>query len=570
MLARGLLKAILLVSSVTFLILPLGQGAFATGTPGTFHRTGSMTVPRAGHVSVILNDGSVLIVGGDRCGKGPASYQCTSAEIYNPRSGTFRRTGSLNCARAGETATLLRDGTVLVAGGGVRRDGTACPTMNNEDPAPDEIYDPVTGRFRLLPFGLGVSGQTATLLVDGTVLLADGISMRFGIPTSEADLYDPVTGFYNYLGLASKGSAGPGATATLLPNGQVLIAGGEDRFDGDGGPLANAELYDPQTKSFTAVGPMTTQRVNHTATLLQNGQVFIAGGTTEPEFDGPFFGQDTTENFDPKTQSFALSGVMTTARTNQTGTLLSDGEVLLAGGFSSFNGFAANEPLASAELYRSGGSLTLTGRMLQRRYDFTSNLLTNGLVLIAGGRDAHQKPIAEAELYRPSGEINFGAPQNGAIISGSLSIVTEVSSETKREDIYIDSSRIASSRPSTFIWNSALVPNGSHVITAIAFAGTKVLGGNFVNVNVANGPVTLTFPATASTLSGKVAINAQASSSVQRVDFAVDGGVIASSSPLTTYWDSTSVANGRHTISSTAYDSNGPIGNDSVAVTVAN
>ncbi len=190
-----------------------------------------------------------------------------AVEVANPVSGVFSATGSMTAARSAHTATLLQDGTVLIAGGGNPRGILASA----------ELYDPVSGTFsatgsmtegRYVIFGTDPSAQ---LLQDGTVLIAGGYGVT-GILAS-AELYDAVSGTFSATG--SMITARAEYTATLLQDGQVLITGGNDRPDS---VTANAELYDPITGTFTATGSMTTARLFHTATLLQDGQVLITGG----------------------------------------------------------------------------------------------------------------------------------------------------------------------------------------------------------------------------------------------------------------------------------------------------
>jgi len=174
-------------------------------------------------------------------------------------------------------------------------------------------------------------------------------------------------------------------TATLLANGKVLVAGGFNSTDN----LATAELFDPATGTFTAAGAMTELRSQHTATLLTNGKVLLAGGTVD----------NAAELFDPATGSFALTGAMITGDLMApTATLLNDGTVLITGGFNFDDG-----TFASAELYNPAtGTFTATGDMTQPRANHTATLLDNGKVLVTGGFDAQAHTVATAELFDPA------------------------------------------------------------------------------------------------------------------------------------------------------------------------
>ncbi len=154
-------------------------------------------------------------------------------------------------------------------------------------------------------------------------------------------------------------------TATLLQNGQVLVAGGLG-VDGVFGPLASAELYDPLTGMWAATASLTTPREFHTATLLRNGEVLVAGGFGAPDLA-------SAELYDPTTGLWAATGSLLTGRDEHTATLLRNGQVLVAGGST---GAAL---LTSAELYDpTTGVWAATGNLLNGREDQTATLLPSG------------------------------------------------------------------------------------------------------------------------------------------------------------------------------------------------
>ena len=196
-------------------------------------------------------------------------------------------------------------------------------------------------------------------------------------------------------------------TATLLPNGKVLVAGGEDAGST---AFASAELYDPSTGTFSATGSMTVPRVGHTATLLNNGKVLITGGASDPSEAAVA----SAELYDPGAGTFtATTGSMTTARVTHTATLLSDGRVVLVGGdVIFFNGVQNTniKALASAEIFDTNtGTFAATGNMTVPRENHTATLLTSGKVLITGGSDGalgNNTPVvtlyASSETFDPS------------------------------------------------------------------------------------------------------------------------------------------------------------------------
>lgn len=249
---------------------------------GMFSPTGSMKTSREFHTATLLTDGRVLIAGGYsapppiatggvtlasiRTAESSASILPT-AEIYDPVTGTFSKTGSMSTFRDHHTATLLIDGRVLVIGGG--GEGYASSTSA-------DVYDPATGRFsKTGSMKTGRWLHTATLLQEGRVLVLGGRSPKDSVYRS-AEIYDPRSGRFS-----SAGSMGEGRqqhTATLLPDGRVLIAGG---YWSDGQKwrvLSSTEMYDPATGNYSPIGSMGTPRNSHTATLLGDGRVLIVGG----------------------------------------------------------------------------------------------------------------------------------------------------------------------------------------------------------------------------------------------------------------------------------------------------
>src|SRR5207302_1930455 len=187
-----------------------------------------------------------------------------SAELYDPASGTWTATGSLNCARTNHTATLMSNGTVRIAGG-----------RSIEALASAELYDPATGTWTVTgSVSNGRSADRATLLPDGKVLVAVGDDITCpSPPIASAELYDPESGTWSFTG--SLNTARDLHRATSLTNGMVLVAAGADI---SGNPTASAELYNPATGSWSVTGSLNAARELHSATLLANGMVLAVGG----------------------------------------------------------------------------------------------------------------------------------------------------------------------------------------------------------------------------------------------------------------------------------------------------
>jgi hypothetical protein len=288
---------------------------------GIFTATGSMTAARDEHTATLLPTGKVLVAGGGILGAQ------TSAELYDPSAGRFTATGAMTVSRWGHTATLLDNGKVLVAGGGYLK-------------ALAELYDPSAGRFTATGV-MTVSRyfSTATLLGDGKVLIAGGwsVSDKQGMTLWErhvasAELYDPGAGTFEATGTMTVPRYVH--TATSLLDGKVLVAG-DQAVDG----CLSAELYDPTAGAFVATGNGTVQgRGSHTATLLPGGMVLVAGGNNDT---GPGGDLASTALYDPDAGTFAATGNMSVARSGHTATLLPNGMVLIAGG----------DTFGTAELY---------------------------------------------------------------------------------------------------------------------------------------------------------------------------------------------------------------------------
>jgi N-acetylneuraminic acid mutarotase len=309
-----------------------------------------MSASRSGETATRLLDGRVLVVGGLGADPTQETVDLASAELYDPTTGTFSPTGSMATSRNGHTATPLPDGRVLIAGGiGV----PVGSSVHDEMLSSAELYDPKTGKFSLT--GSMTADRyyaTASLLADGRVLVAGGFPGGTGTPAS-AEVYDPATGTFSKTGSMPDGRVQ--SSATLLSDGRVLFSGGLLMNGGDT-DVSSALLYDPQTGQFSETGSMVEPRDSATATRLADGQVLVVGGFARPSdlpttAKGPVIvSVASAELYDPGTGTFSDAGSMTTARAGHSATLLLDGRVLIAGGLNMTPTTA--DVLGSAELYQ--------------------------------------------------------------------------------------------------------------------------------------------------------------------------------------------------------------------------
>jgi N-acetylneuraminic acid mutarotase len=339
-----------------------------------------------------LSDGKVLVVGGWSSGDNLAS-----AELYDPDTGKWNASARLNGPRSGHTATRLKDGKVLIVGGY----GQTGRALNGA-----ELYDPdtrtwsATGSLNAPRFS-----HTATLLENGKVLVAAGsdVTEMFdnNVPVYTAELYDPESGTWsftdNFNAVYEKNSM------TLLPNGKVLLLtlGGW------------SALYDPDTGTWSVGKLGANIGYIHTATLLPNGKVLIVGGSITG-------GESSSAHlYDPDTGRLSSTGHLNRARSSHTATLLPDGKVLVAGG-QGRRVFGDRGSLDSSELYDADtGKWSFTSNLNTPRSEHTVTLLHDGKALLVGGG------LSSAELGHNFAAVAFPRPAiTMASVKGKKLIIT--------------------------------------------------------------------------------------------------------------------------------------------------
>jgi uncharacterized delta-60 repeat protein len=336
------------------------------GPIGTWSDTTDFQSIHTDHKATRLPDGRVLVASG--CGT-------VKVELYtrgaSPGAGTWAYAADIPTGRYAVSSTLLPDGRVLLAAGENTSPSGIYPASTIYNPAnntwTDAGYTPQNTKY-----------HTATLHPSGQVLVAGGYISSGSGGLNYTQVYDPAAGSWGTTGILSHPRVH--YTATLLPNGKVLAAGGDDY----GNLLNTAELFDPEAiggiGAWTPTGNLGGYRNRHTATLLANGKVLVAGG------DGPDGQLNSAELFDPAANggigAWTPTGSLATTRKDHTATLLGNGKVLVAGGY----GGSPVNYLASAELYDpANGTWTTTGSLHEARQEHTATLLPNGKVLVAGG-----------------------------------------------------------------------------------------------------------------------------------------------------------------------------------------
>ena len=402
---------------------------------GMFTATGSMTTARTSHSSILLPDGRVLIAGGSGD---------LSAEIYDPSSETFTATGKLVATPYGwlQSATLLRDGRVFVAGQPTAQiydpaTGMFAATAPYVNPAPDYM-------------------ECAVLLADGRVLLTGGgdiggwselydpVTNSFAatgganLPCGNGWAFQPGGGGVCWFVDSN--------TVTLLPDGKALIAGSVDSDFGEYDVPADAEVYDPSTGIFTSIGKTIAPHESSTATLLPDGTVLIAGSWLGDGNDDP-----AVELYDPASSKFVFAGNMVSGRSGQTATLLPDGTVLIAGGGTSTAEIYHPAVLVPAPVlyslpggtqgaiwHNTTGELALpsspavAGEVLAM---YTNNLIEGGVIppqVVIGGHPAEVLYFGDAPGYPGFFQVNFQVPNGvapGSAVSVRLTYIERPSNE---------------------------------------------------------------------------------------------------------------------------------------------
>jgi hypothetical protein len=352
----------------------------AWGGPGTFQLVGPMVQTRQGAVATLLKDGSVLVTGG----YGSDTIPLATAERFDPVTNTFSALPPMGHKREYHAAVRLKDGRVLIVGGAEAYDSA---TQQYAAVAPAEVFDPATGKFSLVgSLVVPRYAMTATLLPDGRVLVAGGVKPCPGCVQTlgDAELFDPATGQFQKTGRMAVGrdslySSTP-VLAVSLPNGRVAMLGGG---------AAAVEIYDPAQGGFVAARTQYPDRPGATSVPLSNGKVLRVGSARVVGLINDAVLKQIWL-YDPVTGRTAVLGSLGEARQEPLAVELGDGTALVAGGTVPAvpsMGFALPaSPLTSAERFNlTTGKRTPTGAPLDPQNGGVAVRLQDGRVLIVGG-----------------------------------------------------------------------------------------------------------------------------------------------------------------------------------------
>ncbi|HUE80460.1 MAG TPA: kelch repeat-containing protein [Pyrinomonadaceae bacterium] len=307
---------------------------------------------------------------------------------------------------------------------------------------------------------------SATLLPNGKVLIACGygtFGSQLSGPLNSAELYDPATRTWSSTGNLSTAHGGEEFTTTLMQNGKVLVVGGFSGF----AVLNSAELYDPATGTWSSTGNLNTARTYHAATLLANGEVLVVGGENSGLLT-------SAELYNPATGTWRSTGNLNFARSYHTATLLPNGKVLVVEGYGAGN---------TAELYDPAtGTWSPTGNLSKSYYWHTTTLLRSGKVLVVGS--LHSGTNKTTELYDPAtgmwtvtGPLNFGRLFHTATLLSNGKVLVLGGSDRPSSTVY-DSAELYD--PVTGAWTLAAnlnAPRTWHTATMLPNGKVLIAGG---------------------------------------------------------------------------------------------
>lgn len=376
-------------------------------TSSNFETIDGLNVPRNNHTATLLKDGKVLIVGGVTDRKYSNKFnekgiETKIAELYEPAKKKFIIAGKMNEGRWFHSANLLKDGRVLVVGG-----------LNNDNVTQKinylssvEIYNPKTGTFNYAGnMHYPRYNHKSLLLKDGRVLIYGGCHSKKSINCGKRlEIYNPKDGKFYFTGSMEE-ARGSIFTATLLKDGRVLITGGfnEKEYEKSYKYLKSAEIYNPDTNRFTLINNMKTPRLRHSGTLLKDGKVLITGGA---QAHSDAFILDSVELFDVERQRF--SAINGSFKNYETGKIIERG-ILKRPRINPYvielqngNIFIASENTNLIEIHSSDmkNLIWQVEDVVNGRHYYTATLLNDGNILFAGGTNKQYKELNFCNLFK--------------------------------------------------------------------------------------------------------------------------------------------------------------------------
>ena len=339
---------------------------------------GNMVAARRAHTATLLGDGTVLVAGGESTSGATTTY-LLSAELFDPKTNTFAATGALTGGRSGHVAVHFSNDHVVIAGG-----RNAAGAVNST-----EVY--VAGKFHAAgPLHAPRTQAAATLLDTGVALIAGGLDGS-GAVVDTAEQFDASTEAWTSISSMPHKRVGYFLTTLQMSRGPMAVAGITTATFGD---LADADVYVPTASKWVATGLLSEPRYNFGGAQLADGRVLVASGYQVTK-GGCIPG---AELYDPNKSAWSKAGTLTTARTEHTLTALAGGTAVAVGGVVRDGQRAITSYLKSVEVYDpTTNAWSALPDLKQARFGHTSTLLADGRVLVAGG-SADQGAVATAEL----------------------------------------------------------------------------------------------------------------------------------------------------------------------------
>lgn len=369
--------------------------------------TGEMQVPRYRHSTTLLPDGRVLVTGGS-FRYSPYALEAT-AEIYDPVKGSWTKTENMHSPRSGHQASLLNDGRVLVTGG--------AEEINGGESKSTEIWDMKTGQWTLsTPMNEGRAEHSATVLKDGRVLVAGGYTPSPYFPLRSSELFDPVTGIWTLGG----GSQFPGTpvpaqltlprakhNAALLPDGRVLVAGGENTD-----VVASAEIFDPKPPigfaGWSPAGQFSIGGFDMAEATSSDGLVFLIGGDAGRGLGGRYF----VDVFNPATGSFSSFKDLPYSPIRPVALFLPDGRLFVVGG--RVDGMPSSEAVLFGQgLLATDRTAYVTGEPIQVLYSIDNGGASNYVSVAVDSKDSIKEQDKVQTNGGSSGSLRFTVQRPG-------------------------------------------------------------------------------------------------------------------------------------------------------------